>query len=216
MKRLLLVEDDVLLGQGIVDFLVRMEYQCEWVTQLSDVDQYWFGADLVILDRQMPEGDSLDWLPVWLMKKALPVIFLTARVEVDDRVDGLAAGARDYMVKPFSNQELLARIQTQLRPVGEVNLRYRDIEVNLATQEATKAGLAVELKPKEFQLLLLFMRNQNRVYHRDELLNQVWGYQSFPSTRTVDNHVLHLRQKLPELAIETIRGVGYRLRGPDD
>ena len=125
---------------------------------------------------------------------------------------GWKRGARDYMVKPFSNQELLARIQTQLRPLGEVNFYYRDITINLATHTVYISGEQVEFKPKEFQLLLVFVQNQNRVYHRDELLNQVWGYQSFPSTRTVDNHVLHLRQKLPCLDIETIRGVGYRLK----
>ena len=93
MTKLLLVEDDVLLGQGVVDFLSQQGYQCIWVKTLRDVEQYWFQSDLVILDRQMPDGDSLNLLPVWLMKKALPVIFLTARIEVDDRVDGLEAGS---------------------------------------------------------------------------------------------------------------------------
>ncbi|WP_330924394.1 response regulator transcription factor [Candidatus Sororendozoicomonas aggregata] len=213
MTKLLLVEDDILLGQGVIDFLNQQGYQCDWVQTLAEVEEFWYSSDLVILDRQLPDGDSSTFLPNWLMKKSLPVIFLTARIDIKDRVDGLAAGARDYMIKPFSNHELLARIQTQLRPVGEVNLHYGDIVLNLATHDVFVADTHVELKPKEFQLLLLLVQNLNRVYHRDELLNQVWGYQSFPSTRTVDNHVLQLRQKLPDLDIETIRGVGYRLKG---
>lgn len=212
MSQILLIEDDIMLGEGLRDFLVRQGFGCQWLTQASQVAAHWFTADLVILDRQLPEGDSLHWLPQWLSQKAIPVIMLTAKTEVDDRVEGLMAGAKDYVVKPFAQTELLARIQAQLRPLGSVKLTYHQISLDLSSHTVTDAGQTVSLKPKEFQLLAQLMQNPERVYHREELLNKVWGFQAFPSTRTVDNHILQLRQKLPALAIETIRGVGYRLR----
>ncbi|EAP96066.1 transcriptional regulator [Vibrio splendidus 12B01] len=167
----------------------------------------------MILDRQLEDGDSLRHLPNWLLLKALPVIVLTAKVEVQQRVEGLMAGAKDYVTKPFSNEELLARVITQLRPLGVSHLNYANIQINLSERIAYLDESPITLKPKEFQLLVLFIQNQSRVFHRDELLNKIWGYQAFPSTRTVDNHILRLRQKLPTLNLETHRGVGYRLTG---
>jgi len=211
MSRILLVEDDQLLGQGLADYINQQGYQCQWLTKMAQVEKHWFNADLVVLDRMLAEGDTLDHLPKWLMKKAVPVIVLTAKVDVDQRVAGLMAGARDYVTKPFAHQELLARIEAQLRPLGESVLRYQDICVDLSSREVTEKNAQVQLKPKEFQLLVLLLQSVGRVYHRDELLNKVWGYQAFPTTRTVDNHVLRLRQKLPSLQVETVRGIGYRL-----
>ncbi|MEZ9300536.1 response regulator transcription factor [Vibrio splendidus] len=213
MNTLLLIEDDQLLGQGLVSFFESNGYQCLWTTDSESASKQWFRADLVILDRQLEDGDSLRHLPNWLLLKALPVIVLTAKVEVQQRVEGLMAGAKDYVTKPFYNEELLARIITQLRPLGVSQLNYANIEVRLSERIAYLDESLITLKPKEFQLLVLFVQNQGRVFHRDELLNKIWGYQAFPSTRTVDNHILRLRQKLPTLNIETHRGVGYRLAG---
>ncbi|OAN18052.1 DNA-binding response regulator [Photobacterium jeanii] len=211
MKTILLIEDDALLGQGLVSFFKSHGYQCLWVQKAPDVNALWFKADLVILDRQLDDGDSLQHLSDWLLLKALPVIVLTARVDVAQRVEGLMAGAKDYMTKPFANEELLARVISQLRPLGNTNLNYAGIEIHLGERQAKLNNEYISLKPKEFQLLVLLVQNQGRVFHRDELLNKIWGYQAFPNTRTVDNHVLRLRQKLPVLNIETHRGVGYRL-----
>ncbi|MEZ8884721.1 response regulator transcription factor [Vibrio sp. 10N.222.54.F6] len=213
MNTLLLIEDDQLLGQGLVSFFESNGYQCLWAKDSENASKKWFRADLVILDRQLEDGDSLQHLPNWLLLKALPVIVLTAKVEVQQRVEGLMAGAKDYVTKPFSNDELLARVITQLRPLGVSQLNYANIEVRLSERTAYLDESPITLKPKEFQLLVLFVQNQSRVFHRDELLNKIWGYQAFPSTRTVDNHILRLRQKLPTLKIETHRGVGYRLAG---
>ena len=213
MNTLLLIEDDQLLGQGLVSFFESNGYQCLWAKDSESASKQWFRADLVILDRQLEDGDSLRHLPNWLLLKALPVIVLTAKVEVQQRVEGLMAGAKDYVTKPFYNEELLARIITQLRPLGVSQLNYANIEVRLSERIAYLDESPITLKPKEFQLLVLFFQNQGRVFHRDELLNKIWGYQAFPSTRTVDNHILRLRQKLPTLNIETHRGVGYRLAG---
>lgn len=213
MNQLLLVEDDPLLGEGLQQYLQSHGFSCRWVTQAKHVEQYWFQTDLVILDRQLPDGDSLSHLPDWLAKKAIPVIILTAKTELDDRIDGLNAGARDYILKPFAHEELLARIHVQLRPLGDAEISFHDLKMNLSTRTTLHQGVEISLKPKEFQLLALLVKNPNRVYHRDELLNKVWGHQAFPSTRTVDNHILHLRQKIPNLNIETLRGIGYRLKG---
>ncbi|MEZ8307541.1 response regulator transcription factor [Vibrio splendidus] len=213
MNTLLLIEDDQLLGQGLVSFFESNGYPCLWEKDSESASKQWFRADLVILDRQLEDGDSLQHLPNWLLLKALPVIVLTAKVEVQQRVEGLMAGAKDYVTKPFSNEELLDRVITQLRPLGVSQLNYANIEVRLSERTAYLDESPITLKPKEFQLLVLFVQNQSRVFHRDELLNKIWGYQAFPSTRTVDNHILRLRQKLPTLKIETHRGVGYRLAG---
>lgn len=212
MSSLLIIEDDLLLGEGLNRFLTNQGYQCTWLTTINDIDKHWYSADLVILDRQLPDGDSLRHLSTWLSLKALPVIVLTAKVEVEQRVEGLMSGARDYITKPFANEELLARILNQLRPIGANTLNYRSLVVNISSRNVSIGDIPITLKPKEFQLLVLLLNHQGRVFHRDELLNKVWGYQAFPTTRTVDNHILRLRQAMPCLEIETHRGVGYRLR----
>lgn len=212
MSSLLIIEDDLLLGEGLDRFLTNQGYQCTWLTTINDIDKHWYSADLVILDRQLPDGDSLRHLSTWLSLKALPVIVLTAKVEVEQRVEGLMSGARDYITKPFANEELLARILNQLRPIGANTLNYRSLVVDISSRSVSVGDIPITLKPKEFQLLVLLLNHQGRVFHRDELLNKVWGYQAFPTTRTVDNHILRLRQAMPCLEIETHRGVGYRLR----
>ncbi|GLR71943.1 response regulator transcription factor [Agaribacter marinus] len=211
MNSILLVEDDELLGHGLSLYLNSKGYTCCWVTNATDTNEYWFHADLVILDRQLQDGDSLRHLPGWLMQKALPVIILTAKVDIENRVEGLMLGAKDYMTKPFAQEELLARIIAHLRPLGASLLEYKSLQIDVSSRTVKCAGERVNLKPKEFDLLLLLLQNPGRVFHRDELLNKIWGYRSFPSTRTVDNHILHLRQAFPCLEVETHRGIGYRL-----
>ncbi|AXE30985.1 DNA-binding response regulator [Chromobacterium phragmitis] len=207
----MLIEDDAELGAGLRQFLRQQGYDCLWLRDGGEVAAHWRQAELAILDRQLPDGDSLRLLPQWLALKALPVIVLTARVELDDRVAGLEAGARDYLAKPFAHVELLARVRAQLRPLGEGQLACGDLKLFPARQAAAWRGSEVALTRTEFDLLAMLARMPGRVFTRDELLNQVWGYQHFPSTRTVDTHVLQLRQKLPDIRIETVRGVGYRL-----
>lgn len=211
---ILLIEDDPALGSGLQQFLQQEGFFCIWQRDASAVAATWRQADLVILDRQLADGDSLRFLPQWLAQKALPVIVLTARVEVSDRVAGLEAGARDYLSKPFAHVELLARIRAQLRPLGEGRLESGALQLFPARQAVQWQQQEVSLTQTEFALLAMLVRMAGRVFTRDELLNQVWGYQHFPSTRTVDTHILQLRQKLPGVAIETVRGVGYRLEKP--
>lgn len=211
---LLLIEDDPSLGSGLQQFLQQEGYACIWQRDASAVTAVWRQADLAILDRQLADGDSLRFLPQWLAQKALPVIVLTARIEVSDRVAGLEAGARDYLGKPFSHIELLARIRAQLRPLGEGVLESGALQLFPARHAAQWRQQEVALTQTEFALLAMLVRMAGRVFTRDELLNQVWGYQHFPSTRTVDTHILQLRQKLQGIPIETVRGVGYRLGRP--
>ena len=216
-QTLLLVEDDKNLADGLLVSLEQAGYECLHAELISEVEGYWEQADLVILDRQLPDGDSVDSLPGWKKKKDLPVILLTALVTVQDKVAGLDSGANDYLTKPFAEAELFARIRAQLRlPDAEEQDASKVIAQNLVIDKATREVFfneqEVTLTRTEFDLLLFLASNLGRVFTRDELLDHVWGYNHFPTTRTVDTHVLQLRQKLPGLEIETLRGVGYKMK----
>ncbi|WP_172379003.1 response regulator transcription factor VxrB [Vibrio sp. Vb339] len=216
-QTLLLVEDDKNLADGLLVSLEQAGYECLHAELISEVEGYWEQADLVILDRQLPDGDSVDSLPGWKKKKDIPVILLTALVTVKDKVAGLDSGANDYLTKPFAEAELFARIRAQLRlPDSEEQDASKVIAQNLIIDKATREVFfneqEVTLTRTEFDLLLFLASNLGRVFTRDELLDHVWGYNHFPTTRTVDTHVLQLRQKLPGLEIETLRGVGYKMK----
>ena len=216
-QTLLLVEDDKNLSDGLLVSLEQAGYECLHAELISEVEGYWEQADLVILDRQLPDGDSVDSLPGWKKKKDIPVILLTALVTVKDKVAGLDSGANDYLTKPFAEAELFARIRAQLRlPDAEEQDASKVMAQNLVIDKATREvffnELEVTLTRTEFDLLLFLASNLGRVFTRDELLDHVWGYNHFPTTRTVDTHVLQLRQKLPGLEIETLRGVGYKMK----
>ncbi|MDH5938161.1 MULTISPECIES: response regulator transcription factor VxrB [Vibrio] len=216
-QTLLLVEDDKNLADGLLVSLEQAGYECLHAELISEVEGYWEQADLVILDRQLPDGDSVDSLPGWKKKKDIPVILLTALVTVKDKVAGLDSGANDYLTKPFAEAELFARIRAQLRlPDSEdqdaSKVMAQNLVIDKATREVFFNELEVTLTRTEFDLLLFLASNLGRVFTRDELLDHVWGYNHFPTTRTVDTHVLQLRQKLPGLEIETLRGVGYKMK----
>ncbi len=216
-QTLLLVEDDKNLADGLLVSLEQAGYECLHAEAISEVEGYWEQADLVILDRQLPDGDSVDHLLGWKKIKDVPVILLTALVTVKDKVAGLDSGANDYLTKPFAEAELFARIRAQLRsPDSEEQDSTKVFAQNLVIDKATREVFfneeAVTLTRTEFDLLLFLASNLGRVFTRDELLDHVWGYNHFPTTRTVDTHVLQLRQKLPGLEIETLRGVGYKMK----
>lgn len=170
----------------------------------------------------LPDGQGIDLLRAWRRDGySGPIIFLTARTELLDKVLGLELGADDYVTKPFEPRELLARIRARLRAHAPVpvpaprHLAIHDIRLCPDTRDVTFEGQPVVLSRMEFGLLELLMENPGRVFSRDELLARVWGYESYPTTRTVDNHVLKLRQKLAPELFESVRGIGYRLRGAD-
>ena len=217
-QTLLLVEDDKNLADGLLVSLEQAGYECLHVEHIADVESQWKKADLVILDRQLPDGDSVQCLPEWKQIKDVPVILLTALVTVKDKVAGLDSGANDYLTKPFAEAELFARIRAQLRSPDSADqsnadkVITKDLEIDRSTREVTYKDELITLTRTEFDLLLFLASNLGRVFTRDELLDHVWGYNHFPTTRTVDTHVLQLRQKLPGLEIETLRGVGYKMK----
>jgi DNA-binding response OmpR family regulator len=223
--RILVIEDE----PGIVDFLERglraqgfdviSAYDGVTGTELALNDD----VDLVVLDMLLPERSGLEVLAeVHGAKPALPVIILTALDEVEQRVIGLDAGAVDYLGKPFSLNELAARIRSQLRVAAQMpttELRSGDIDVNLLTRQVLVGGEAVNLSTTEFELLAYLMRNRKQVLSREQILRAVWGYDYDPGTNVVDVYVGYLRRKLRHAGrsapIVTVRSVGYRFDGAD-
>jgi DNA-binding response OmpR family regulator len=219
---ILVVEDEA----GIADFLARgLEAEGYGVTVASDgVSGERLalspGADLVVLDRMLPGRDGIEVLAsIRRAKPALPVILLTAKADVADRVEGLDLGATDYVTKPFAFDELIARVRARLRESdgsSETTLDASGIRLDLLTREATRGDHAVRLPDRESELLAYLMRHAGRVCSREELLAAVWGYDHDPGTNVVQVYVGYLRRKLslPDspLPIETVRSVGYRLR----
>jgi DNA-binding response OmpR family regulator len=178
--------------------------------------------DLMILDLMLPAVDGLEVCRILRREMTLPILMLTARVGEVDKVVGLEIGADDYVTKPFSTRELLARIRALLRrtttPADEEVLVSGDLRVDMKRREVTRNDRPVELKPKEMELLIYFMRNKGRAFTREQLLREVWGYDFYGDSRTVDVHVSWLRQKIEEqpgkpVRILTVRGVGYRFEG---
>ena len=219
--KILVVEDE----DGIADFLARgLRAEGYEVVVAADggtgarvaVDPE---VDLVVLDRMLPGLDGLEVLgQVRRARPALPVIMLTAKSEVVDRVEGLDSGATDYVTKPFAFEELLARIRARLREDGgsESVLEAAGIRLDLISREASRDGVATRLPEREASLLAYLMRNAGRVCTRDELLSAVWGYDHDPGTNVVRVYVGYLRRKLARpgspAPLETVRSVGYRLR----
>lgn len=206
----------------LTDRLLAEGYDVESATDAkSGLDVAVAGPfDAILMDVMLPGGNGFDICRT-LRQQGIqtPVLMLTARGQVVDRVVGLKLGADDYLVKPFEMAELLARIEAILRrapsaPTTE-SAHFGDVSVDFRKAEVTKAGQQLELSAREFKLLKYFVEHRGATLSRDELLNEVWGYNSMPSTRTVDVHVAWLRQKLednpkhPQLII-TIHGLGYK------
>jgi two-component system, OmpR family, alkaline phosphatase synthesis response regulator PhoP len=182
--------------------------------------------DLLVLDVMLPEMDGLEVcrrLRLNPKHQQIPIIMLTARSEEIDKVLGLELGADDYMTKPFSHRELIARIKARLRRLtiqddSESMIVRGELRIDLSGFRVLIRGEETELTPKEFELLRVFAAHPGKVYSRDELLERIWGYEYHGDTRTVDVHVRHLRLKIekdpsnPEY-IETLRGIGYRFKG---
>jgi DNA-binding response OmpR family regulator len=223
-SKVLVIEDE----PGIVDFLSRgLETYGFDVQSAADGVAGTERAvgepfDLVVLDMMLPLRSGLEVLgQVREAKPGLPVIILTARGEIEDRVTGLDAGAIDYLTKPFSLSELAARIRAQLRVAAQApttTLTGGDVEVDLLTREVQRGGVAVRLSTTEFELLIYLLRNAGRVLSREQILRAVWGYEYDPGTNVVDVYVGYLRRKLRQNdekdPIVTVRSVGYRFDAP--
>lgn len=226
MKNILLVEDDQSLGPNLKKFLQDEGHQVTLAPEIRKAKEYLNTPDqkfhLIVLDWMLPDGQGIDLLSELRNKLVkIPIIMLTARTELIDKVIGLETGADDYVTKPFEPRELLARIRAQLRGAGERSYSQQraqevvelgELKINDATREVFFEGKKIEMTKMEYDFLKLLAQNPNRAFSREEILNKVWGYQNYPSTRTVDTHVLQIRQKLRDDLIETVRGIGYRLR----
>jgi DNA-binding response OmpR family regulator len=221
--RVLLIEDE----PGIVDFVKRgLEaegFKVEAALDGIEGERLALREDFdgIVLDLMLPGRSGLEILAaVRRAKPSVPVIVLTARGEIEDRVEGLDAGAVDYLVKPFSLAELLARVRAQLRVLAEASassLSVDDIDVNLITRKVRRGARAVQLSTTEFELLVYLMRHRGQALSREQILSAVWGYEHDPATNVVDVYVGYLRRKLgsPEqpAPIHTVRAVGYRFGG---
>jgi two-component system alkaline phosphatase synthesis response regulator PhoP len=225
VKRILLIEDEPGLVLTLTDRLTGEGYAVERAADgesgLERASREAF--DLVLLDLMLPRMSGFDVCRE-LRKRGVetPVIMLTARGQVVDKVVGLKLGADDYLTKPFEMAELLARIEAKLRrpstPHPAEGYAFGDVRVDFRKAEAIRNGTALELSAREFQLLRYFVEHRGATITRDELLNEVWGYNAMPSTRTVDVHVAWLRQKIepnprhPQFIV-TIHGMGYKFAG---
>ncbi|HUN79784.1 MAG TPA: response regulator transcription factor [Solirubrobacteraceae bacterium] len=219
--RVLVVEDDEDIAQALQRSLRLEGYEVRTAADgAAGLDQaHAFAPDLVILDLGLPKVDGIDVARTLREREDVPILILTARDAVESRVEGLDAGADDYLVKPFERQELLARLRALLRrrpPRGSAPLRVGDLMLNADTHEVTRAARTIDLTQREFELLEYMMRNERIVISRQRLLDEVWGYDPFSTTNTIEVFVSNLRRKLeaenePRL-LHTIRGAGYVLR----
>ncbi|MEM6760371.1 MAG: response regulator transcription factor [Pseudomonadota bacterium] len=219
--RLLVLEDDVSLGPWTEKGLREAGHVVDLFINGKEALVAAMGQDydVLVLDRMVPGLDGLSVLKALRQAKVTaPAIFLTALGEVDDRVDGLRAGGDDYLVKPFAFSELLARIEVLARRVGtspdqSSSLRAGDITLDLHKRSCTRQGQAIDLNPKEFLLLEVFMRSKGRVQTRTMLLERVWDMNFDPTTSVVETHISRLRRKIEkpfgDTVIRNIRGTGY-------
>lgn len=218
---ILLAEDDTKLG-GLVSHMLKKKggYRVDWVEHGADAYDYALAShyDVLVLDWMMPEKDGVTVCrDLRSDGYGGPILMLTAKDAVQDRVEGLDAGADDYLVKPFEMDELLARIRALARrnfaPIQEEVVSFARYSLNRTSRNLYVDGNEIQLSPREFQLLDLLLQNKGQVLTRDILLDRIWGYDADVSYKIVDATVKLLRKKLDADLIQSIRGVGYKLDG---
>jgi two-component system response regulator RegX3 len=229
-KKVLLVEDERSIAEPLADALRREAFDVQLAGTAAEA-LYSFSSrppDLVLLDVMLPDGDGRDVLREIRRLSRVPVVMLTARGEEMDRVLGLELGADDYVTKPFSAAELVARMRAVLRrsasePVAETTgtLESGDVAMNLETRRVTRAGDPVELTVKEFELLRVLLEQAGKLVKRGDLVSEVWDTNWFGSTKTLDVHISSLRRKLGDdpgspRYVHTVRGVGFRFSASDE
>lgn len=215
MNSILIVEDEKAIAELIHLSLTQAGYLCEYVldgkTGADRIEETDY--DLILLDIMLPEIDGYE-LMEYIEPMGVPVIFITAKGSVRDRVKGLRMGADDYIVKPFEIPELVARVESVLRRYhkGDALIAVGDVTIDTASHCVLKNGIQVDLTPKEYDLLVLLARNRNTALYRDTLFERVWGGEMADGTRTLDLHIQRLRKKLSwQDRIKTVYKVGYRL-----
>lgn len=225
VMKILLAEDDRKVADFIIAGLSEHGHSVDHVADGREALTYclYNNCDIAILDRMMPGMDGLSVVrTLRAARKDMPVLMLTAMADVSQRVEGLAAGADDYLAKPFHFSELLARVMAISRRRGEPKetpaLKVHDLTLNLLARTAHRQGHLIELQAKEFALLEVLMRNEGRVVTRTMLLEQVWNFNFEPNTTVVETHVSRLRSKIDKpfdtALIHTVRSTGYSMHGP--
>lgn len=233
VEKILVVEDETSLRETLAYNLTRQNYQVETATdgQTAIVKARETEPDLVVLDIMLPVLDGFEVCRILRQETNTPIIMLTARDDEIDRVIGLEMGADDYITKPFSMREFLARVKAQLRRVRLIreemdseitlekqNIRFGNLTLDLTRREVLLEERPIAMKPKEFDLLLFLARHRGQVLSRDLILERVWGWDFSGGSRTVDVHIRWLREKIEEDPAEpnriiTVRGAGYRFEG---
>jgi DNA-binding response OmpR family regulator len=217
----LLVEDELAVREALRFHLEHAGFTVRATASALEAWDWLPGVDAVVLDWMLPDQPGLVWLKRLRESSfaSLPVLMLTARASEVDRVEGLDSGADDYLTKPFSSPELIARVRALLRrsKPQQTSLKLGSLEVRLEDAEVLLNGVALELTRREYDLLVFLAANVGRVFSRQELLDKVWGLDFDGTERTVDQHITQLRQRLNETLehstfLETVRGKGYRMR----
>ena len=217
MTRILIADDEIKIREVVKEYAKASSFDCDEASngkeaiELSKKNDY----DCIILDIMMPEIDGYEALKQIKKNKDVPVIMLSARQEEDDKLYGFDAGADDYVTKPFSPKELMARIKAvcaRKRPTAGKRFTYKTMVVDINAHTLKIDDKEINITPKEFDLLAYFIKNQNIALSRDKLLENVWNDYSFEDSRTVDTHVKMLRRNLGKYrdTIKTVRGIGYK------
>lgn len=216
MERILIVEDDVTISDliklnlNMLNYKTKQVYDGQEALILVEDEKF----DLILLDVMLPKIDGFSLMEK-IKYRDIPVIFLTAKESISDKVRGLKLGADDYIVKPFESIELLARVEAVLRRYGKRSnslIKFKDLEIYLEERIVKKNGEIVELTLKEFELIKLLVENKGIALSREKILERVWGFDYFGETRTVDMHIQKLRKKLGLWdEINTVYKIGYRL-----
>ncbi len=222
-QRILIADDDANIAELISLYLMKEGYETKKATDGREALRLVpvFDPDLIILDIMMPEMDGYEVCREVRKNNSTPIIMLTAKGETFDKVLGLELGADDYMVKPFDTKELVARVKAVLRRLDnkETNskkINFDNLMINLSNYSVAYMDENIDMPPKELELLFYLASHPNQVFTREQLLNQIWGYEYYGDTRTVDVHIKRIREKLgndedhPKWSIKTVWGVGYK------
>ncbi|MDU2491041.1 MAG: response regulator transcription factor [Clostridium celatum] len=217
MPNILIVEDEIAIAELLQLGLIGAGNSAEYVLngrEAADKIEV-FDYDLILLDIMIPEIDGYE-LMEYIYTINIPVIFITAKGSLQDKIKGLRMGADDYIVKPFELDEVVARVESVLRRYGKSNSRiyFNDIEVNTNGRTVIKAGREVVLTPKEYELLLILIQNKEVLMYREELFEKVWQREFTGDSRTLDLHIQRLRKKLNDKElIKSVYGIGYMVKG---
>lgn len=212
--KIALIDDEKEFALNLRDHLRNESFQVQVFLSLQEAEilnpsQF----DIILLDWMLPDGAGIDQLRKWRSQGfATPILMMTAKADIVDKVLGLESGANDYITKPFDPRELMARIRVQLRGERQSKLNINGIEINLDQRTVKFENSYLQLTKTEFDLLKFFASHPEKVFSRDEILQTVWGYEQFPTTRTVDVHVMQLRQFFKPEFFETIHRIGYRMK----